>query len=192
MGRKGDALENPRRRERVILLETAADTGGERLTMQVTQAPTPARMPAHYHPRQRETFTIRAGSLTYVLGRAEPRIAQPGEVVTVEPGVTHSWWNDGPDTVELVGVLEPAGRWVEFMETIYGLTNEGKVNSRGIPNLLQVAVLAHEFRQEWVPAAVPRPIRRLVIPVLAAVGRALGYRPTYARYSEHGSATTSV
>lgn len=192
MGQKGDVLHNPRRRERVLLLNTAAETGGERLEMLVTQEPTSARMPVHFHPRQRETFTIRSGALTYVLGSAQPRIAHTGETVAVEPGVRHTWWNDGPENVEMLGVIEPAGRWLEFMETIYGLTNEGKVSARGIPNPLQMAVVAWEFRQEWVPTAVPAPVRLLVLPILAALGRLFGYRPTYARYSDHASALASL
>ena len=192
MGQKGDVLYNPRRRERVVLVNTSAETAGERLEMLVTQEPTAARMPAHFHPHQRETFTILSGALTYVLGTGQPRIAGAGETVTVEPGVRHTWWNDGPATVEMIGVIEPASRWLEFMETIYGLTNEGKVSARGIPNPLQMAVVAWEFRHDWVPAAVPAPLRLLALPVLAALGRLFGYRPTYARYSEHESAVASV
>ena len=192
MGRKGDVLYNPRRRERVVLVETAAETNGERLTMLVTQEPTTARMPAHFHPHQRETFSIKSGALTYVLEDAEPRVARAGDMLTVEPAVRHNWWNDGPEVVEMVGVLEPAGRWLEFMETIYGLTNEGKVSSRGIPNPLQMAVVAWEFRREWVPAALPAPARMTVLPVLAAIGRMVGYRPTYPSYAQHGPTVTPV
>src|SRR5579859_2736858 len=183
MGRKGDVLYNPRRREKVVLEETGAETGGERLAMLVIQEPTPARMPEHLHPRQRETFTIRTGALTYVLAGAAPRIAKAGQTITVEPGVRHQWWNDGPEPVEMLGVIEPAGRWLEFMETIYGLTNEGKVSARGMPHPLQIAVMAWEFRREWVPARLPAPVRLVVLPVLAVVGRLLGYRATYERYS---------
>ncbi|HEX2646283.1 MAG TPA: cupin domain-containing protein, partial [Candidatus Dormibacteraeota bacterium] len=133
VGRKGDVLENPRRRERVTLLETADETAGKRLTMAVHQEPSAVRMPEHFHPYQRETFTINSGGLTYVLGRAIPRVARAGDVVVVEPGVPHQWWNEGPEPVEMVGVMEPAGRFVELMETIYGLTNDGKVSSNGMP-----------------------------------------------------------
>ena len=192
MGRKGDVLYNPRRRERVMLVETAAETNGERLTMLVTQEPTTARMPAHFHPHQRETFTMKSGALTYVLGDAEPRVARAGDTLTVEPGVRHNWWNEGPEAVEMVGVLEPAGRWLEFMETIYGLTNEGKVSPRGIPNPLQMAVVAWEFRREWVPAALPAAARMTVLPILAAIGRAVGYRATYPSYAQHGPTVTPV
>jgi len=163
-----------------------------RLAMHVTQEPTAVRMPTHLHPYQRETFTIEAGALSYRLDGASARIAGAGDTVIVEPGVRHEWWNDGPETVEMLGVMEPAGRWVDFMETIYGLTNEGKVNARGIPNLFQIAVIAWEFRREWVPTALPTPLRLTFLPVLAAIGRLLGYRPTYPRYSEHGRAAAKV
>lgn len=192
MGRKGDVLYNPRRRERVVVQETGAETSGARLAMHVTQEPTTARMPTHFHPYQRETFTVEAGALTYRLNGSSPRIAGAGETVTVEPGVRHEWWNDGPETVEMLGVIEPAGRWLDFMETIYGLTNEGKVNAKGIPNLLQVAVIAWDFRREWVPTALPAPLRITLLPALAWIGRLLGYRPTYPRYSEHGRAAATV
>ena len=192
MGQKGDVLYNPRRRERVVLVETAAETNGERLTMLVTQEPTTARMPAHFHPHQRETFNIKSGALTFVMGDAAPRVARAGDTLTVEAGVRHNWWNEGPETVEMVGVLEPAGRWLEFMETIYGLTNDGKVSSHGIPNPLQMAVVAWEFRREWAPAALPPLARVTVLPILAAIGRVVGYRPTYPSYAQHGSTVTPV
>ena len=192
MGRKGDVYENARRRERVVVLETGADTDGERLVMALTQLPTPVRMPQHAHPFQTETFRITAGALTYVLGNAAPQVAHAGEVVTVKPGVAHVWWNDGPATVEMVGAIEPAGRWLEFMETIYGLMEDGKVGSSGIPNPLQMAVIAWEFRRDWVPTRVPAAVRTLVLPVIAAFGRALGYRPVYKRNGRRDQAIASV
>lgn len=180
-------LENRRRRERVVVTETPEQTAGARMSMRVTQEPTDARPPAHRHPRQRETFTIQAGRLTYVTGRDAPRTAAAGDSVVIEPGLSHTWWNDGPETVEMIGVIEPAGRWLAFMQTIYGLTRDGKVNARGIPSLLQIGVIAWHFRREWVPTAVPAPVRLIVFPLVAGIGTLLGYRPTYARYSDPGA-----
>ena len=192
MGRKGDVVYNPQRRERVLVVETGAENGGQRMAMLVTQEPTEARMPEHMHPKQRELFTIKAGALTYVLGGRAPQVARAGETVTVEPGVPHNWWNGGPDTLEMLGVIEPAGRWLEFMETIYGLINEGKIRPGGVANPLQMAVIAWEFRADWVPTAVPKAVRVLVLPVAAAIGRMFGYRPTYPRFAVHDSAVASV
>jgi len=184
MARQGDVIENPRRNEQVRLLETALETGGARIVMGVTAEPTEVGPPIHMHPAQTETFEIEGGRLTYVLGRSQPRTAGPGDLVVIPRGISHTWWNAGPDTLRMVGRLEPAGRWQTFMETVYGLIRDGKVNARGIPAPLQMAVLAWEFRNDVVFTAIPAPIRVLVLPVLAAIGRLRGYRAWYPEYTD--------
>jgi mannose-6-phosphate isomerase-like protein (cupin superfamily) len=184
MARQGDVIENPRRKERVRLVETAAENGGTRLVLAVTAETCVVSPPMHMHPRQTETFHIEAGRLTYVLGASDPRTAGPGEVVVVAPGQPHTWWNAGPETLEMLGILEPAGRFQAFMETMYGLIRDGKVSSRGIPNLLQMAVTAQEFRKDIAFTGIPRVARRLALPIAAAVGRLRGYRPWYPAYSD--------
>jgi mannose-6-phosphate isomerase-like protein (cupin superfamily) len=189
MARQGDVIENPRRNERVRLVETAVETGGARLVLAVTAEPTEVGPPMHMHPGQTETFEIERGRLTYVLGGSKPKTAGAGEVVVVAASVSHTWWNSGPGTLEMVGRLEPAGRFQTFIETIYGLIRDGKVTSRGIPRPLQMAVIAHEFRNDVVFAAIPGPARRLLLPLLAAIGRMRGYRPWYPVYSDPEVAT---
>ena len=80
----------------------------------------------------------------------------------------------------------PALRFETFIETIYGLQRSGRVNRRGIPGPLQAAVIFREFAREWVPLFLPAPVRWLVIPVLAAIGRAAGYRYWYPEFSSEG------
>lgn len=191
MARQGDAIENPRRNEKVRLVETAVETGGARLVLAVTAEPTEVGPPMHMHPRQTETFEIERGRLTYALGGSKPKTAGAGEMVVVVPGVPHTWWNSGPETLEMVGRLEPAGRFQTFMETIYGLIRDGKVTSRGIPRPLQMAVIAHEFRNDVVFTAIPKPARWLVLPLVAAIGRMRGYRPWYPVYSDPDLATSA-
>jgi quercetin dioxygenase-like cupin family protein len=184
MARQGDVIENPRRKEQVRFVETAIETNGARMVAEVTAQPTEVGPPVHMHPAQTETFEVERGTLTYVLGRAQPRTAGPGEVVVVPPGVSHTWWNSGPSTLHMVGRLEPAGRFQTFIETIYGLIRDGKVNARGIPVPLQMAVIAWEFRKDVVFTAIPAPARLVVLPVVAAIGRLRGYRPWYPEYTD--------
>jgi hypothetical protein len=84
----------------------------------------------------------------------------------------------------MVGRLEPAGRFQTFIETVYGLIRDGKVNARGIPVPLQMAVIAWEFRKDVVFTAIPAPARLVVLPVAAAIGRLRGYRPWYPEYTD--------
>jgi quercetin dioxygenase-like cupin family protein len=193
VARKGDTIENPRRRERALFLETGADTGGRRAVVRVTAEPSTVGTPLHRHPAQTETFIVRSGTVTYLLGDSREQLsAGAGETVVVEPGVAHSWWNAGPATLEVDATLEPAGRFQFFIETVYGLIRDGKVTRGGMPNILQMAVIAHEYRDDWVLARIPRAAQVLVLPVVAAFGRLLGYRATYPRYSgvperDHGT-----
>jgi len=184
MPRQGDVIENPRRKERARLVETSLESGGARLVLAVTAKPTEVGPPMHMHPRQTETFSVERGRLTYVLGSSKPAVAGPGDVVVVAPGISHTWWNSGPETLEMVGRLEPAGRFQTFIETIYGLIRDGKVTSHGIPNTLQMAVIAREFREDVVFTTIPGAARMVVLPMLAAIGRIRGYQPWYPTYSD--------
>jgi quercetin dioxygenase-like cupin family protein len=184
MARQGDVIANPRRHETVRLVETGVETGGARLVMAVVAEPSEVAPPRHMHPHQTETFSVERGALTYVLGGEQPKVARAGDVVTVRPGVSHTWWNAGPERVEMTGRLEPAGRFQAFIETIYGLIRDGRVGRNGIPNPLQMAVIAREYRADVVFTAIPAPVRLLGLPVLALIGRALGYRPWYPAYTQ--------
>jgi hypothetical protein len=73
----------------------------------------------------------------------------------------------------------PALRTEAFFETVFGLAAEGKVNEKGVPNLLQSAVIAQAFAGEFRLAKPPWPIQRLLFAVLAPLGRLLGYTAKY-------------
>ena len=68
--------------------------------------------------------------------------------------------------------------------TLYGLAHDGKTDVKGKPALLQLAVIAREFRHvirftkppAWVQAALFGP--------LAAHGRARGLRATYPHHRD--------
>jgi quercetin dioxygenase-like cupin family protein len=189
---EGDVIENPRRGERVTMLGTAGD-GDASLRMRIEQDPTTATPPLHLHPRSTERLAVEAGTLSYRFGKDAPRKAQAGEVVVVDPGVAHTWWNDGPDRLVMTAELDPAGRFETFLETIYGLTRDGRVGANGRPSLLQAAVVFREFRRDFELATVPRPVQRLVFPLLALIGRARGLRAAYPEYSDlRGSGAEST
>jgi quercetin dioxygenase-like cupin family protein len=186
MAGQGDVLENPRRLERVLLIETGRETEGRRLVLGVTAGANGVATPVHLHPHQSETFHVKRGTLSYSKGSSERLTASAGETVVIEPGVVHSWWNDGPSTLELEGTMERAGRFQYFLETVYGLIRDGKVTQHGVPDLLQLAVIAHEFREDIVLTELPRPARAL-LPLLARLGRFRGYQASYPRYSDPGT-----
>jgi hypothetical protein len=68
--------------------------------------------------------------------------------------------------------------------TLFGLARDGKVNDKGMPDTLQLAVMANEYDDTVVFTKPPALIQKTVIPALAALGRARGRRPMYDEYLE--------
>lgn len=179
-----DVIENPARRERVTMLQTTGD-GFDVLRMRIEQEPTTAKPPLHVHPHAVERLTVEHGTLSYRLGGAGVRTAAAGEQVVVPAATAHTWWNDGPESLLMVAELEPGGRFETFLETIYGLTRDGKTRN-GRPHPLQAAVIFQEFHEDFMLAGPPRLLLRLLLPLLARLGRARGYRAVYPAYTSVG------
>jgi mannose-6-phosphate isomerase-like protein (cupin superfamily) len=94
MARRGDVIVNPATGERIVFLETAGDTGGQLLRLDLTMPPGVAVPAAHIHPSQEERFELVTGSVRFRAGR-KTFTARAGEAVVVPPGTPHRFWNDG-------------------------------------------------------------------------------------------------
>lgn len=99
--------------------------------------------------------------------------------MTVPPGTPHAWWNAGEDQLHaVVDLTGPAAHRLEaFLTTLFALAQDGKTDKKGVPNLLQSAVILHEYRN--VVGAGPPFVRKIVVPPVAWLGRSVGYRRDY-------------
>jgi hypothetical protein len=71
-----------------------------------------------------------------------------------------------------------------FFETAYGLARDGKTDENGTYNILQQAVtLTGINRGEIYLARPPVAVQKALLAALAPVGRVLGYKDHYPRYS---------
>jgi hypothetical protein len=71
-----------------------------------------------------------------------------------------------------------------FFETAYGLARDGQTGENGIPNLLQQAVTLNGVNSgEIYLAWPPIPVQKVFLAALAPVGRLLGYKDHYPKYS---------
>ena len=61
--------------------------------------------------------------------------------------------------------------------------HDGKTDEGGSPGLLQGAVMLKEYEDEYRPARPSLPVQEAFVAVLAPIGRFLGYRARYPRYS---------
>jgi oxalate decarboxylase/phosphoglucose isomerase-like protein (cupin superfamily) len=125
----------------------------------------------HVHHLQEESLTVERGRLGYQrLGEAEQH-AGPGETVTFPPGVAHRFWNAGDDELVCSGWARPAHNLEYFLTELYASTRR---HGGKRPGLFDGAWLTHRYRDEFETLEIPAPVRRLVFPVVARVGGAVG------------------
>jgi hypothetical protein len=137
----------------------------------------------HLHPAQTETFRCLSGRLRFLIAGKEQDL-DAGEEFTVEPRTVHDWWNPTSDQEAIALVtFQPAKRYEDYFETIFGLARDGRTNHKGFPRPLQAAVIYHDFRESVrAPKRWQRALLTILLPPLAVLGKALGYKSTYPQY----------
>jgi mannose-6-phosphate isomerase-like protein (cupin superfamily) len=186
----GRSFFNPHTGERITMLATADETGGELTRMQIRVGAGPDDWvgPDHFHPLQEERFEVVGGAPIFRID-GEERPAKPGDVITVPIGVSHIFRNGGDEELQMISEYRPGLKSVEtFFATFFGLAAAGKLTKRGRPHLLQAVLTLWELRDYFVLTRPPPRLQRLVFPALSAVARQRGYRPSY---PEQGDAPLS-
>ena len=182
MARAGQTIENPVTGERFTWQQVAADTHGRSVLGEMVLPPGGFVAAEHVHPNQEERYEILAGQLKVRLDGREQTVG-PGDRVVVPAGRPHIWWNAGRQDVHFRCEVTPALHFETFIETFFGLASDGKTNAKGLPNPLQLAVLARTYKED-VRLARPSPaVQTLLFGPLGIIGRVMGYRSSYPRYS---------
>lgn len=182
MARQGEVLESPTNGQRAVFRETAKDTGGELLRLDFFVAPGGFLGNEHLHPKQEERIKVRSGTLRCRVGGHERNVG-PDQAVVIPPSIAHTLWNESDEEAHALVEYRPALRMETLFETLFGLGRDGKTDEGGSPNLLQGAVMLKEYEDEYRLARPPLPVQKMLLAVLAPLGRLLGYRPHYPRYS---------
>jgi mannose-6-phosphate isomerase-like protein (cupin superfamily) len=178
MIRTGDTIHNPVTGERITFLATAADTDGEAVVIEVAVEPDGFVAAGHVHPSQSERFAVKSGALGMKVGRKKHTLG-PGEVLTVDPGTGHRFWNASDEPVRFVCEIRPALQFESLLETMFALAADGKTNRKGMPNLIRLAVIANAHFDTVRLPFPPGWMQRAGLLFAAPVGRLLGYGPTY-------------
>ena len=183
MSKAGDVIENPVTGERVVVRVGTKDSGGDLLAVDGYIKPGGAVTGEHVHPAIDEDFTVLRGRVGF---RSDGResIAEPGRRLHVPAGTAHDWWNAGEEEAHVRVEIRPGARFEEMALNLFGLAQDGKTNSKGMPNLLQAAIFAREFSDVLYFTRPPLWVQRLLFGALAGVARALGYKGSYPEYLE--------
>ncbi len=174
----GQSITNPVTGETLVFRKTSADTNGESVIVETYVEPNGAVAATHVHPAQEERFEVLSGELEFRVGK-KTVVARPGDRVSVPAGTAHRFKNIGDETAHFVCEVRPALGFEQLIDTMFTLAGDGKVNKRGLPNPLRLAVIArHHFDDVRLPFP-PAWLQRLGLAFAAPLGRLLGYRATY-------------
>jgi mannose-6-phosphate isomerase-like protein (cupin superfamily) len=179
MIKAGDTIENPVTGERIVFRKTSRETNGEAVVIETFVQPNGFVAATHLHPAQEERFEILRGDVGFRIGR-QKLVAGPGQRVVVPAGTPHKFWNAGDEVAHFVCEVRPALQFESLLETMFALAAQGRTNRKGMPNPLQLAVIA---RAHFDTVRLPFPpalLQRIGLALGAPVGRLAGYAPTYA------------
>ena len=175
-GQQHRVIENPISGERIVVRQTAAETGGQLFVFDLFLPPG-AHVPArHAHPIQEEQFTVLAGRMRFRLGR---RIieAGPGERVVVPVGKAHWFGNAGAEVSQARVEVRPALRTEEFFEANETMARAGHFLGTRLPRLSDLARVLLEFEREVsVPNVPPFLVRGFLAPLAWLARRRAGGR----------------
>ena len=188
MAKTGDVIANPSTGEEFTIRRSAAETNGEVLDAVITIKAGAPGPPGHIHPVVEERLKMVGGTLEVEID-GERRTLKAGDEFVVEPGMAHKLWNEGEEDASFEAEIRPALRMETFIETIFGLARDGKVNKAGRPNMLQAAVLLNEYSEEFRLAGVPAIAQTVLFGALAPVGKLFGYKARYPQYSGEDGGT---
>ncbi len=182
MAKALDVLDNPATGDRLTFLRTGEETNGEALEYELRFKPGGFAVRDHLHPHQTELHHVLEGELGIVVAGTERRLG-PGDKELVAAGTRHRIFAVGDAPILARFELRPALESAVLLETLFGLANDGKVNAKGEPGLLQLAVIFHEFGELGRPVKPPAAVQKALFTPLAALGRRRGLRARYPEYS---------
>jgi quercetin dioxygenase-like cupin family protein len=171
MPHEGQQITNPRTGQRMTFIELR----DEQLRVDSVNPPTAEREPVHVHPKQESGAEVVSGSLVFEVAGEQRRLGV-GETIRVAANTPHRFWNDGSEDACSIQFFRPALDIASFFETMCALSQQDKLDAKGMPRPLQLAVMVPEFGDEIRPASPPWPILRALAAVLHPIARLRGYR----------------
>jgi mannose-6-phosphate isomerase-like protein (cupin superfamily) len=169
----GKEFHNPATGTRVTILEDSS----QRLAMRRTLPPGTGKADAHRHLDYVETFVIEEGIATVKVGK-DVRTAAAGETIRLEHDTGHANpYNEGSEPLTFLHSVEPSNPFVRaYVATWVVALERGELNEQDEFSALQLfPVLAATKARSYV-VGPPIAAQKLVIPVVAAIGRARGNR----------------
>ena len=173
MAKSGDMLNIDALGIEIHLRQTAEDTDGELLEIDVIGRTRGFLTQEHVHTSQVERHEVIAGVLRLVID-GQTHMLHPGDAMEVPADAPHRQVPGGAGDGHVRIQIRPAGSTQQFLERLAELSREGRINRFGLPKPVAAAELVRDFGDEGrathPPAAVQRAVSKLTLGI-AALGR---------------------
>jgi len=174
-------IVNPVTGEQIVFDETASTD--ERLVWDEVRPANIEPPPTHYHPDTEERFEVREGLLVVEVDGEEHQL-EAGEEIVVPPATPHVSYTAG-ESARFRREVKPPGQWREALTARFAAIHAiGELS--GVTGLLQTVLLVRAYPDVVIPAQPPRPIQRVLFPVLATVASLFGLEARY-QYPRSGT-----
>lgn len=181
MAYKNKVITNSKTGQTVKFIQTGKETDGQLLEMESTFSAMSTEPPPHYHPFQVEDFEVISGELTVRIDGAL-KILKQSDTLHIPVNKVHSMWNNTTSKAVIRWKVQPAMDTEFLLETATGLANEGKTNSKGIPNPLYAVLFANKYSRVFRLARPPFYVQRILFSIITPLLYLLGYRISYEKY----------
>lgn len=181
MATRGQILTNPVTGDVFEFLETSADTDGARVSFKMTLNAKGQLVPEHFHTLQQEHYEVLSGEFTVVY-EGQTRVLAAGESITLPVNKPHNHFNNSDGPTVVIQTVSPALDFEYFVESLIGLAGDGKMRN-GKAGLLQELVTLKYIDSKAFLASIPMGLQKLLMNVMGPIGRLLGYRALYKKYT---------
>jgi quercetin dioxygenase-like cupin family protein len=160
-------INNPLSGERIVIRQTADQSGGAVLVWDLYLAPGGRVPSAHIHPSQEERFCVLDGRMRFRIGRHRTTVG-PGDTIVVAAGTVHHFANAGPTTARLAVETRPALDMEAMLVASAALAQDQQARRRAWPRPVDLAQFMDEFRDEvrsphlsWLVGPLAEQVARL-------------------------------
>jgi quercetin dioxygenase-like cupin family protein len=181
MAEAGEQIDNPTTGQRLVFLVTGRDGDGGLFRAEAAFPPGGFAGVEHIHPHQDEYFEVLAGRAAFLVD-GERHVLGAGETIAVPAGTRHTFANAGEDEMRVVAEFRPGLDCTDrFYELYFGFAQEGRVNAKAMPGLLDIATVWSVTSEHAILARPPAWVQHALFRALAPLARMAGRQPPVCR-----------
>jgi mannose-6-phosphate isomerase-like protein (cupin superfamily) len=162
--------------------QTVLAVGEDWMHTRLEVAPHAAGPPEHFHTAFSENFTVKAGTLSILVG-GEKKTLRAGESISIPPMTDHKPFNETGEIV-IVESEDPKTLPIEFgyfLSQAYGVM-DAEPDGLSTPQMLMHLSVYGDTADSWISNGPSLETQRAMRTLMAPTARLLGYRNYYEEY----------